>query len=312
MTVLVTGVTGFIGGNLYKTLCESSGAKVAIIARKQLNQHLAKEHLVQDFSDSKGLKMALRQVDTVLHCAARVHIMRDTAANALEEYRKVNVEGTLNLARLAAEAGVGRFIYLSSVKVNGEETRLLQPFNEESPAVPVDAYGQSKFEAEAGLWEMASSFSKGIVIVRPPLVYGPGVKANFKALMTLVAKGIPLPFGAIKNQRSFVALPNLVNFLIQCISDEKVKNQLFLISDGDDISTAELIHRMAVALRRSNRNIPVPEVVLQAILNLLGKSGMAQRLCSNLQVSNRKATKLLHWQPVVTMQEVLDEMARQW
>jgi UDP-glucose 4-epimerase len=248
---------------------------------------------------------ALREVDAVFHLAARVHVMKDTAVDSLAEFRKVNVLGTLNLARQAAAVGVKRFVFVSSVKVNGESTPVGQAFTEADEPNPQDAYAVSKFEAEQGLREIAADTGMAVVIIRPPLVYGPGIKANFAALMRAVQRGWPLPLGAVRNQRSLVALDNLVDFVVTCITHPQAVNQTFLVSDGQDLSTTELVRGMAHAAGVPARLLPVPVWALQAGATLLGKGDAVQRLCGNLQVDISKARQLLGWVPPVSVDEGL-------
>lgn len=248
---------------------------------------------------------ALSGVSTVVHAAARVHVMSDSSADPLAEFRRVNVDGTLNLASQAAAAGVKRFVFVSSVKVNGEQTLAGQPFSEADVGAPQDAYGQSKHEAEMGLRALASDTGMEVVIIRPPLVYGPGVKANFAALMRAVQRGWPLPLGAVHNQRSLVALDNLVDLIVTCLDHPAAANQTFLVSDGQDLSTAQLVQGMAQAAGVSARLLPVPVWALQAGAGLLGTGAAVQRLCGNLQVDISKARSLLGWVPPVTVAEGL-------
>jgi nucleoside-diphosphate-sugar epimerase len=231
--------------------------------------------------------------------------MRDIEVDPLIAFRSVNVEGTLNLARQAAAAGVKRFVFVSSVKVNGEITEPGRAFTEADAPDPQDAYGQSKHEAEQGLRQTAIDTGMEVVIIRPPLVYGPGVKANFAALMRAVQRGWPLPLGAVHNQRSLVALDNLVDFIITCITHPQAANQTFLVSDGQDLSTTELVRGMAQAAGVPARLLPVPVWALQAAGSLLGKGDAVQRLCGNLQVDISKARTLLGWVPLVSVVEGL-------
>ena len=242
----------------------------------------------------------------MLHSAARVHVMEDTEADPLMAFRAVNVDGTLNLARQAAAAGVKRFVFISSVKVNGESTPPGRSFTEADAPNPQDAYGQSKHEAEQGLRQLSAETGMEVVVTRPPLVYGPGVKANFAALMRAVQRGWPLPLGAVHNQRSLVALDNLVDFIVTCITHPQAANQTFLVSDGQDLSTTELVRGMAQAAGVvPARLLPVPVWALQAGASLLGKGDAVQRLCGNLQVDMSKARSLLGWVPPVSVEEGL-------
>jgi nucleoside-diphosphate-sugar epimerase len=228
-------------------------------------------------------------------------MMSEAIVNPLAEYRRVNVAGTSAFARQAAAAGVKRFVFLSSVKVNGESGR----YTEADPPAPEDAYGISKHEAEAALRAIAKDTGMDVVIIRPPLVYGPGVRANFLALMRAVSRGIPLPLGAVNNRRSLVALGNLVDFIVTCIEHPAAANETFLLSDGEDLSTTDLIRRLAAAMGRPARLLPVPESVLIAGAALLGRRDIARRLLGTLQVDTSKAGQLLGWVPPITVDEGL-------
>jgi UDP-glucose 4-epimerase len=254
---------------------------------------------------------ALRGVDAVVHLAARVHIMRGKAAASLSEFRRINVGATLNLARQAAKAGVSRFIYLSSIKVNGEQTLPGQPFTEEDAPLPLDPYSISKYEAEEGLRTLARQTGLEVVIIRPPLVYGPGVKANFLNMLRWLHTGVPLPFGSINNLRSLVALDNLIDLVITCLAHPAAANQIFLAADGEDLSTTELMRRMAHALDGPSRLVPMPASLLEAGAALLGRRDMARRLCRSLQADTSKARTLLGWNPPISVDKGLDRVA-QW
>jgi nucleoside-diphosphate-sugar epimerase len=253
---------------------------------------------------------ALAGVDVVFHAAARVHVMADSSADHLAEFRLVNVAGTLNLARQALASGVRRFVFVSSVKVNGEETLPGQAFTESDVPAPLDPYGQSKHEAELGLRQLAADTGMEVVIVRPPLVYGPGVKANFASLMRAVQRGWPLPLGAVHNQRSLVALDNLVDLIVTCLHHPAAANQTFLASDGQDLSTAELVRGMARAAGVPARLWPVPVWALRGAASALGKGAAVQRLCGNLQVDISKARNLLGWVPPLGVDEGLRRAMR--
>jgi nucleoside-diphosphate-sugar epimerase len=217
----------------------------------------------------------------------------------------VNVDGTLNLASQAVKAGVKRFIFLSSIKVNGESTEIGTPFVEAGSASPEDAYGLSKLEAEQGLFNIAQETGMEVVVIRPPLVYGAGVKANFASMLRVVKRGFPLPLGAIHNQRSFVYVGNLVSFILRCIDNPAAANQVFLVSDGHDLSTTALLQACAVALGVKSRLIPVPQRLIEMGARLMGKRSVAERLCGNLQVDISKAHRLLDWTPPVSVSEGL-------
>ncbi len=231
--------------------------------------------------------------------------MTDEMADPLAEYRRVNVDGTLNLARQTAAAGVKRFVFISSIKVNGEATARGKAFQADGVPAPEDAYGQSKLEAEQGLVKLAAETGIEVVIIRPPLVYGPGVKGNFASMIKLVEKGLPLPLGAINNKRSLVGIDNLVDLVIRCIDHPAAANQVFLAGDGEDLSTTELLRAVGKAMGKPARLIPVPVGLLQFGATLLGKKAMAQRLLGSLQVDISKTCELLDWQPPYTVEEGL-------
>ena len=264
---------------------------------------------VGDLDANTDWSVALFGVSSVVHAAARAHVMKDQSADPLAEFRRVNVAGTLNLAQQAALAGVKRFVFVSSIKVNGEQTKIGQPFTEKDRATPVDAYGISKYEAEVGLRRIAKETGMEVVIIRPVLVYGPGVKGNFLSMMHWLHRGIPLPFGAVNNSRSFVSLDNLVDFIITCLHHPAAANQTFLVSDGEDVSTTQLLQYTASAMGVSSRLIPVPALVIRVAAKLLGKAEVAQRLCGNLQVDVSKACQLLGWVPSISVKEGLRRAA---
>lgn len=300
MKILVTGSAGFVGRRLFDALhCLGHDAIRLHRLTVGVNGLL--------FSDGSDVawSSATEKADSVIHLAARVHVMDDKAADPLAEFRRVNVDGTLNLARQAAAAGIKRFVFMSSVKVNGESTQVGHPFSEVDVPNPHDAYGQSKSEAEHGLREIATETGMEVVIIRPPLVYGPGVKANFAALTRAVQKGWPLPLGAVHNQRSLVALDNLVDFVVVCTIHPQAANQTFMVSDGHDLSITELVRGLAIASKIPHRFLSVPVWLLEAGAILLGKRASVQRLCGNLQVDISKARYLLGWTPPITVDEGL-------
>lgn len=308
--VVVTGASGFVGQALVKLLSANPGMKVSALSRGAKAVEAAIEFVqVGDFATS-DFSRVLAGVDCVIHAAARVHVMSDSSASPLLEYRSVNVLGTLNLARQAAEHGVKRFIFLSSAKVCGEASPVGEAFSADQPPAPVDPYGISKMEAEQGLRALAVETGMEVVIIRPVLVYGPGVKANFRSMMNWLAKGVPLPLGAIDNKRSLVALENLVDLIVTCIDHPAAANQTFLVSDDEDVSTTELLRRMGRALGKPARLVPVPVGLLQGFAALLGKRDTAQRLCGSLQVDISKTKSLLSWTPAVSLDEALARTAQ--
>lgn len=308
-TVLVTGANGFIG----KAVCAElpvRGYRVRGVVRNRLNVafqsgfeclEMDEVNALTDWSD------ALKGVDSVVHLAARVHLMRDTAAEPLAEFRRTNVALTMNLARQAAAQGVQRFVFISSIKVNGEVTPVGQPFTAEDVPRPVDPYGISKYEAEQGLLCLAADTGMEVVIIRPVLVYGRGVKANFYSMMKWLQKGIPLPLGALPNRRSFLALGNLVDLIRTCVEHPAAANQIFLATDGEDLSISDLLRRTGAAMGKSARLIPVPVVILRAAARLAGQEAVVQRLCDSLQADISKTRRLLNWRPPINLDIALKE-----
>lgn len=309
--IAVTGATGFVGRALVQRCVALAPPErvrsVLAITRQGPTNKVAGACYAQvgNWSDDTKWQAVLAGTEVLVHAAARVHVMADTSTDPFAEFRHMNVLATLHLAREAAAVGVKRFVFVSSVKVNGESTQTGQAFAETDTTNPQDAYGVSKHEAELGLRQLAAETGLEVVIIRPPLVYGPGVKANFAALMRAVQRGWPLPLGAIHNQRSLVALDNLVDFIITCITHPQAANQTFLVSDGQDLSTTELVRGMAQAAGVPACLLPVPVWALQAGAALLGKGDAVQRLCGNLQVDISKARRLLGWVPPVSVEEGL-------
>ena len=309
MRILVTGASGFVGQYLCKDIFQLKHFVVANIRSPCVANNCSEQVIIGSIDNDTDWAPALQNIEVVIHLAARVHVMNEIAVDALAEFRKVNVYCTLNLATQAAKAGVKRFIFVSSVKVNGEHTLANYPFTENDDANPQDPYGISKHEAEQGLLLIAQQTGMEVVIMRPPLVYGAGVKANFASMMRVVKRGIPLPLGAIHNKRSFVYVGNLVSLIVRCIDHPAAANQVFLVSDGSDLSTTELLQKCAVALGVKARLLPVPQKLLTFSLGLLGKKAVAQRLCGNLQVDICKAKILLDWVPPVSVEDGLKATA---
>lgn len=311
MRVLITGANGFIGSATCRRLLANGHDVTGVLRRAESVLPRGVERVIIGVLDgSTCWKSALQDAKIVIHLAARVHVMRDSAVDPLAAFRSMNTETTLNLARQAAAAGVKRFVHLSTIKVNGEETVNGQPFTEEDQPSPRDAYAISKWEAEQGLMKLAAGEGMEVVVIRPPLVYGPGVKANFFTMMQWLDRGVPLPFGAIHNRRSLVALDNLVDMIVFCLDHPAAANQTFLVADGEDLSTTELLERMAIALGKPARLFPLSQNILKTGLRFIGKGDVAQRLCSSLQVDISKATSLLGWTPPVKMDESLVKTAR--
>lgn len=298
--VLVTGASGFVGRALVHRLNQESVATVAVSRRGGLGTQALGE--IDAGTNWDGV---LNGTDTVVHLAARVHVMRDRVSEPLQAFRTVNVEGTRRLGRRAAFAGVRRVVFISSVKVHGETTAPERPFQPDDPFDPSDAYARSKVEAEQALGQVAAETGLEVVVIRPPVVYGPGVGANFARLMQLVRKGVPLPLGAVDNRRSLVGLDNLVDLLVRCIDHPAAAGQVFLAGDGEDVSTTELLRRVARAMDRPAQLLPVPPTVLRAGARLLGKGEMARRLLDSLQVDITHTRETLGWEPPVSLDEGL-------
>lgn len=305
MKIVLTGSTGFLGTRIADQIDRQSDLSLTRIVRRTLSSAGGSQILIDSLDASTDWSAALKSQRVVIHTAARAHIMKDEVSDPLAEYRKVNVEGTLNLARQAAAEGVRRFVFISSIKVNGEQTPINRPIVVEDGPKPEDAYGMSKMEAEQGLRELASKTGMEIVIIRSPLVYGPSVKGNFASMIKLVAKGLPLPLGAVHNKRSLVALDNLVDLIITCIDHPGAANQTFLVSDGEDLSTTQLLQGVAEAMGKPSRLIPVPASLLQLGATLLGKKSVAQRLLGSLQVDISHTQKCLNWTPPLTVKQGL-------
>ena len=309
--VLITGATGFVGSRLAAFLSDQfPGVDLRLAVRHRPDELQVPSvvpagsiEVVGDINPHTNWTNSLVGVDVVIHLAARVHVMNDVALDPLEEYRNANTLATIHLAEEAAKAGVKRFIYLSSIKVNGEETNPGQSYSEDSTPAPIDPYGVSKWEAELGLEKVCAQTGMEFVIIRPPLVYGPGVKANFQKLMGLVAKGLPLPLGAVHNQRSMLALDNLVSFIVEAIKNPLAANQRFLLSDGEDVSTSQLLKLIAKGMNKSIWLLPVPAFILRGVAQMLGASAAADRLLGSLQIDSSKGRQLLQWQPPLSVEE---------
>jgi nucleoside-diphosphate-sugar epimerase len=308
--LLVTGANGFVGRLLCPDLLQR-GHEIRAAQRQILPGDSAYEQVaVGDIDECTDWGPALQGVETVIHLAGRAHVMQEASEDPLSLYRQVNVAGSRCLAQQAATAGVRRLIYLSSIKVNGERTGE-HPFRETDAPAPEDAYGLSKWEAEQALQKVASETGLELVIVRPVLIYGPGVKGNLLRLSRLIRRGFPLPLKSIDNRRSLLGIDNLLAFLDVCVTHPAAAGEVFLISDGVDFSTPELIRAMAAAMELKPRLLPFPPGWLRGLAGLLGRSTEVERLCGNLQVDIGKSARLLSWHPVVPVTEGLRQMLLQ-
>lgn len=307
MNILITGSNGFVSKHLIGRL---QGHKLSLVDRSP-SVHPADFSFHQlDINGSTDFSTALTGCETVIHCAARVHIMGDAVENPLEAYRDVNTAGTITLAEQAVKAGVKRFIFISSIKVNGESSREGSPFKASDPHAYEDDYGQSKSEAEIELQHLADATGIELVVIRPTLVYGAGVKANFASLMNLVNKGVPLPFKCISNnKRSLVSVTNLADLIVTCIDHPKAANQVFLVSDDKDVSTSEMVDYMAASLGKNKFQIPVPQKVFQIAGKVFGKSDVIDRLLGSLQVDITHTKQTLDWVPPQKIEDGFKEAA---
>ena len=306
--VLVTGATGFIGeAVVFRLLLDNKFTPVAAVRAVSRLSGLCRV-VSLDLDGSTDLPV-LDGIAVVIHCAARVHVMHEAAADSLAAFRKINVEGTVRLARHAAASGVKRFVFISSIKVNGERTAPNMPFKASDLPAPVDPYGVSKHEAEIALRQISLETGMEVVVIRPPLVYGPGVKANFLSMMRWLDRGVPLPLGAIENRRSLVALGNLADLVVTCIESPAAAGQTFLVSDGEDLSTSQLLRRMALALGTVARLLSVPAGMLRVVASIVGKSAVAERLCGSLQVDIQHTCEVLGWHPPISVERALRQAA---
>ncbi|MFT5756065.1 MAG: UDP-glucose 4-epimerase [Alteromonadaceae bacterium] len=313
MKILLTGATGFVGQYMLQKLIILQHCAIAVTRDvKKIKQQV--ETLYIENMDSKtNWENKLTNCEVVIHCAARVHMMNDSSKDPLEDFRETNTFGTLNLARSAAMAGVKRFIFLSSIKVSGEQTTFGENFKSSDIVNPIDPYAISKWEAEQGLQQISRETNMEIVIIRPPLVYGPGVKGNFKSMLKLSSLGIPLPFGALKhNLRSIVSVHNLIDLLVICLTHPNAKNKTFLVSDGKDISTAQMFQLLKISFEKPPLMLPIPIFIFQMMGFLFNKSEMIKRLTGNLQIDISETKTLLNWQPAVTTKDAFAETAKEY
>ncbi|USD60238.1 SDR family oxidoreductase [Vibrio sp. SCSIO 43140] len=308
MKIFLTGANGFLGSQINRTL--SNKYQMVCFGRTPPKGSCSR-FVKGSLEDLDEGNLDLEDIDVVIHCAARVHMMNDSSTEPLAEYRKINVEPTAQLARLAAKQGVKRFIYVSSIKVHGEFTEE-KPFCADDIASPQDDYARSKLEAEQELLNVSDELGMEIVIVRPPLIYGPNVKANFAALSRLANKGLPLPFGCInKNDRSMVSTYNMVDFIDTCITHPQAANQAFLVSDDDDVSTKHLIQLLSEVQGKRAILLPIPEALFIIAGKVLGKSDVVDRLLGSLRIDIQKNSSLLGWTPPYSLRESLLRMIKE-
>jgi len=307
-TVLVTGANGFIGRALCDVLV-ASGRRVRKAVRMPV-PGLEDTVAVGDIGPDTDWRTALERVSGVVHLAARTHVLRETSTDPLAEFRKINVSGTERLARSAAAGGVRRLVFVSSVKVNGERTEE-RPFTEGGAPRPEDAYGVSKWEAEQALSRIAAETGLEVVVLRPPLVYGPGVKGNFLRLMNLVARGVPLPLGAVDNRRSFIYTGNLAGAIVQALDAPQAAGRTYLASDGEDVSTPDLVRGLARALGVKPLLPSFPLAALGLAATLAGRRAEFARLTGSLQVDSSRIRRELDWRPPFTLAQGL-ELTAKW
>lgn len=313
MRVLITGAGGFIGSRTVKYLLDNTDLCIRAMPGRTGMAPLSKDPKLEsspgrDINEDTMWSDALAEVDAVLHLAARAHVLDESADRPLDLFRKVNVKGSLNLARQAARAGVKRFVFISSIGVNGSQS--FRPFTADDPPNPDEPYAVSKLEAEQKLHGLSKKTGMEIVVIRPPLVYGPNAPGNFGRLVKLVEKGLPLPLGAVRNKRSLVALDNLADLISVCINHPLAAGETFLVSDGRDLSTPELIRKLASAMGKNARLIPVPPLLLRMAGRMTGKSAAVEKLISSLQVDISHTCKTLNWQPPVSVKDALRDAVR--
>ena len=309
--ILITGGTGFIG----KALCESlKNTELEISLSYRKNRSLLNENIesfkVEEINSETDWSKALHKTDCVIHCAGRAHMNKEIKKNTLDIYRKINVKGTINLAKQAATLGVKRLIFLSSIKVNGERTVGSLRFKHDDVPKPEDAYGISKLEAEKGLYEISKKTGLEIVIIRAPLVYGPGVKGNLKRLIKLIKSRIPLPFSSINNKRSLIGIDNLVDIITNCINNTNAAGKTFLVSDDQDISTPELFSNIALAMKCKLHLFPLPIIILNFFFRIIRRKNEIDRLTGSLQVDINYTKRILNWKPILSFEEGIRKMVK--
>lgn len=309
--ILLTGASGFIGRSVARALSAKGACVTAVVRRSGSAIDEATEWVFEgdDFVDLDSLWPASLRCDAVIHMAARVHVMREDVSDPLAAYRATNVDGTLRVAHAAWRAGARRFVFVSSIKAVGESSHGQAALSELTSPEPTDPYGISKLEAERALTEFGRTSGLDVVIVRPPLVYGPGVRANFLQLMTAIARGVPLPLGAVQARRSMIFVENLADVLVHCAFDRRVAGGVFHVTDGHDLSVSELVRMLAQQLHVPNRCFAVPLALLRTAGRLTGRSAQVARLLDDLQVDSSHIAEVLGWQPPYTVEQGLTETA---
>ncbi len=308
--ILITGSNGFLGKFLCSYLSEQGYFVIAHTRHPQRFSHPLIENINFDLNENLE-EFNFKGVEAVIHCAGRAHVMNETETSPIAAYRRINVEGTLNLAKIAAQSGVKRFIYLSSIKVNGDEATQQKPFTADDLIHTDDPYGLSKYEAEQALMKLAEETSLEVVIIRPVLIYGPNVKANFKSMVSLASKKIPLPIGCLDNKRSMVSVYNLADLIRVCLSHSNASGQIFLASDQDDLSVKQLFEQLASLQNNKLIKVPVPKSVIYFLASLVGRSAIASRLCSELVIDTSKNTQVLGWNAPYSTEQSLTKMFRE-
>ncbi|WP_367616150.1 NAD-dependent epimerase/dehydratase family protein [Pseudomonas vlassakiae] len=311
LRVLVTGASGFVGRALVEQLCLESELQIRVALRSLSEMPITESVQVGDISSATDWRLALAEIDVVVHLAARAHIMDDSAVDSLAEFRKINTAGTLNLARQAATAGVKRFVFISSIGVNGAQT-YGQAFTELSPVAPHSPYAQSKYEAECGLLELIGPGSMEVVIIRPPMIFAAHAPGNFARLMKLISYPVPLPLGGARNRRSLISLHNLISFIEVCLKSPRAANQVFLVSDGDDISTEEMVRHLALGMGFRRWLFAFPQFVIAWLAAVMGRRNMYIQLFGSLQVDSSKARDLLRWTPSMSTRQSLEEAGKKF
>lgn len=300
--ILLTGGSGFLGTAL---LGHSSFFNVTSIGRTCPKKCFTHEFM--DLNSTNDYTKVLQNIDVIVHAAGRAHVMKESSKDPRRAYREINTFASLNLAKQAADAGVKRFVFISTIKVLGEKTLGVNRFRHDDDPAPFDNYAISKNEAEIGLKELCSKSSMEFVIIRPPLIYGPGVKGNFASLLSIMSLPLPLPFAGIQNKRSLVSLDNIVDLIANCLEDPRAKNQTFLVSDDNDLSTSELLSLIAIAKGRRGNLFKIPKAILRSVFFILGKKSTYERLYTSMRVDISHTKKQLGWLPISCPMEVIQK-----